>query len=296
MRRIWLALACVLATGPAWAQSTIPTTNLTLHVSSDVIGSLYTTYDSGGSHTGTPSDGSAVQVWDDLGDGIADVILRMNAASSTEPAYRSTTPLMANPALDFVTNDHMFTRNQNGTANVVASSFFTASAWTVAAAFYLEGVTANCTGASYSGHTIVSANDYLGLSVCSNAGTPTIEAHNYDGTDDSVGVAIATDRSYVAIGRLSGGNIELRVIADDCGTTDGTPAASGNTSSLTGVVNIGAGGTALNGRIGELAFYSAALTGSNLTDLGSGLASTWLGCGGAVTTPRMTLLGVGDTQ
>src|SRR5262245_3360792 len=118
----------------------LPTTNLTLHCDASDTDKVFTTYNASGSHTGTPSDGSTVEVWDDEGDGVSDVAM---IYTSARPVYRSTTPLMLNPCLDFAgagSNEFYASFNQTGLAAKAVSTFVSASAHTMAIAFYPEAI------------------------------------------------------------------------------------------------------------------------------------------------------------
>jgi hypothetical protein len=112
----------------------LPLSGLTLHCDAKDTDKLFTNLNGGGDgvHTGAPADGAAVSVWDDEGDGIADVAIIYDGNSGTRPLYRSGTPLMKHPCLDFDgIDDYIRSRNQADSAHVVASNLVTNTAYTI---------------------------------------------------------------------------------------------------------------------------------------------------------------------
>lgn len=84
-----------------------------------------------------------------------------------------------------------------------------------------------------------------------------IHVYNWDGSVDTTSTAVTEGAAYVAEWRHEGGNVYCRLN----GSTE-VSAASGNTTTLTGLLRIGAGPTAggsthaLDGMIFEMAAYS----------------------------------------
>src|SRR5262245_55838325 len=119
----------------------LPTTNLTLHCDASDTDKLFTTYSAAGTHSGTPSDGNAVQVWDDEGDGIADVALVFPSATR-EPLFRSGASALMKTGLTELdydgTNDELQTYVQDGDPIRASSDFISNSAATLAMVFYPE--------------------------------------------------------------------------------------------------------------------------------------------------------------
>lgn len=263
----------------------LPTTNLTLHCDASDTGQLFTTLNGGGSgiHTGTPGDGGAVQVWDDEGDGIADVAL-VYVTTGTEPNYRSGTPLMLLPCLDFDGSaDEIEVVTQMGGAKAI-STLLAAGAKTIAIAFYVEAATLN-SGNPYSNHILFGdTGQFLSLSVRTSGGVYFLQFYNWDGNVDVVELSLNLSTSYVVVATHNGTNLTLTLITDNGGSeTSATPVASGNTSSLSGSAGVGRGGGGgyFNGRVGEFALYNAVLAGTDLTDLKQYFYAKWLPSGGA---------------
>lgn len=247
----------------------LPTTGLTLHLRADRTNNLFTVYNSGGAHSGVPTDGNAVQVWDDEADGIADVACIFNATS--EPFYRSSVPLMVRSCLDFDGVDNYFTtKNQTGLANKALSNFIANNAFTVAVSIYPEVI--NTTAAQiYNNAAVLSdAGSFWGLHTKDESGVKKIYGFNWDGTEDKIGATINTDHSWVIIFRHDTGNLKLRTIDESLNIVDVTDVASGNTTNLTNPGLIGRNwdnSAFYNGRIMEIALYNISVVGSDFTDL-----------------------------
>lgn len=254
----------------------LPTTNLRLHVDASDTDKLFTTFSGSGVHTGTPSDGSLVQVWDDEGDGIANVALIYNTAGQTA-AWRTTTPLMLHPCLDFDGSDDFYSAyTQTGGAVKAVSDFITASAFTVLVAFRAESITS--TGAASAGHILLGDDGgYFGLSLRNVSGQRKISGYNWDGTSDVVQSDISENTDYVVMYRHESGNLYMSIN----GGSEVGPVASGNTQSVASTLSVGslAGGVTFNGRIGEIAIYNAALSGTPLSDAISYFTGKWLSAG-----------------
>jgi hypothetical protein len=260
----------------------LPTTNLTLHLDASDTDNLFTTWVDGGPHTGTPGDGGVVQAWKAESDGS---VTPCNAAyyGGTAPAYRSGTPLMDLPCLDFDgTDDGMAVVSDTAVTGYRSSDqFFSTTARTILGAFYAESITATNAGAAggYSNHGITAGEDKWYLNVYNSGGQRKLELGAHDGSWKMVEVNISEATSHVFKARHDGTNLYLAV---DGGAE--SSVACGTISGDSAVIFIGRGGDAVrfNGRIGELAYYNS----SDLTNANSGvtfLRSKWQGVGGSGT-------------
>ena len=258
----------------------LPTTNLTLHLDASDTDKLFTTWVNGGAHTGTPADGNAVQAWSRETDGSLTPAHAAYNSGTTAPAYRSGTPLMLLPCLDFDgTNDEM---RIVGDATVTDyrndGLIFAASGKTIIVAFYAESIT--LTGGTDSCHSII-GNDsgYFNLYCRDEAGTKKLKFFNYDGTVNNVDQTITAGTTVVACARHDGTNVYLSVDGgSESSTASGASATWPNMSVWIGRANGGPG--FFDGRIGEIACYNAALTGTGLTDAIAYFRSKWQGVGG----------------
>jgi hypothetical protein len=255
----------------------LPTTNLTIHLDASDTDKLFTTWVDGGSHTGTPADGNAVQAWARETDGSVDPC---NAAyyGGNAPVYRSGTPLMLLPCLDFDgTNANMVLVNNTGVTNYLgSSSFFSTTARTIVVAFYAESITAANAGASSAtaNHGLICTDTHFTISLRNDGGQRKAQLAAHDGAWKMVEVNISEATSHVLSARHDGTNLYLSV---DGGAE--SSAACGTVGADTAQVLIGRSPDAVrfNGRIGELGIYSAGA--SYPTDAVAYLRSKWQGVG-----------------
>jgi hypothetical protein len=106
-----------------------------------------------------------------------------------------------------------------------------------------------------------------------NKVTPEMRAANFDGTDDSCGVAATAGTAYGIQQRHDSGTLYLL----RSGAAEAS-AASGNTASLVGTMVLGKSGTVgqyFNADIGEIVMMQAAPSASERTGMQSYLASRW---------------------
>lgn len=257
----------------------LPTTNLTLHCDAKDTDQVFTTGNGGGPgvHTGTPGDGDLIDVWDDEGDGIADVAL---ITQTTGPNYRIATPLMKHPCLDFDGSVSVLTaRDQADMANKASSSFIANNAFTILMAFWAESITTT-SSSPYNNHMLIGdSGGFWGLHLRDDTGTLKLQGYSFDGSEDFAEVAVTTGATYIAVFQHSGGNLLVSVI-DDTGTESGVASASsGNTTDLTNVMRLSRGFGAAsfyNGRIGEFAIYNAVLTGADFTNAKQYFIDQWM--------------------
>lgn len=266
----------------------LPLTNLTLHLDASDTGNLFTTFSGDGNHTGTPVDGSSVEVWNDEGDGVSDVIMLYVDA---KPEWRTTTPLMLLPCLDFDGSaDNLRSHTQNGGSQKALSNFLSSSAFTVFISFLAESITSTA-AAIYDNHQLIGdAGLFWGIHLKDEGGIKKAYGYNWDGNDDVVGGhAILENTSYLMMFRHESGSIYSAI---NGGTESST--VSGNTSDLTFPLMLGSSvSPRYSGRIGEIAIYNTALSGSNLTEATQYFIDKWVSPPAGGTTRKMLLLGVG---
>ncbi len=273
----------------------LPTTNLTVHWDASTTTHLKTTAGSLVSNsTGTPSDGDDVLVVQPETDSGVAAGLTERTSDSQAPTFRSGgSALMAHSCLDFDGSvDWIEAVGDNfaelgGRFNVL----LTAAAHTILIAFYPEVISSTGHGEN-AGHMLFGdhTSGYYGLNLYDNSGTKKIYGYMYDGSDHFVEQPLTVGESHVVMWRHESGNQYLSVdggseVSGVCGTADSAILAQG----------VSAGGgpatTLYNGRIGEIAVYNAALTGSNLTNAINYFTQKWItGGGGSVMTPYYRLL------
>jgi hypothetical protein len=260
----------------------LPTTNLTLHLDASDTDKLFTTWVDGGSHTGTPADNGAVQAWSRETDGSVTPAHAAYSTAGREPLYRSGTPLMMLPCLDFDGSDDELrvVNNTNITSYINTGSFLGDQAKTILVAFWAESITATSAD-PLENHAVVGGSESFALTCKDVGGTPKLQFCNYDGGWDTAEQTIAAGTTVVACARHDTSNIYLRVDGgSDATTASGATGLWPNT-----YLNLGrSGGTSrFNGRIGELAVYNACLTGTDLTDAIAYFRAKWQGVGGSGT-------------
>jgi hypothetical protein len=249
----------------------LPTTGLTAHFDASSAADLYTTFVSGGPHTGTPVDGSAVAVWDHAAG--ANLIFKQES-SNPLPIWRASTPLLPLPCVDFdfpvSVHQRLALTNNAGTAQPL-SAVISSSAFTLLISFYAETITSAAN--SYTAHALIGdILGYWGAFLSLVGGVPKVLAYNYDGTQDYVRLDCSAGASHVLMMRHQSGTLYASL---DGGAE--SSVASGNTSNVTGNVHLGIALSAgLYGRLGEVALYNTALTGTDLTDAVSYFTSKWL--------------------
>lgn len=267
----------------------LPTTNLTFHCDSSDTDHIFTTYVAGGADTGTPTDGSAVQAWDD-DDGKN---FRMVEVTNS-PLWRSSTPLMQLPCLDFDgTNDLMTSYAGDAGVGAAISNFFGVSAKTLLGSIYIEGIATNDATVYNNSGIFSDAGGYWGVFTKNPSGS-NYEIHFYNyvaGVTSFAITGVSLNKSYVVVMRHNGTTM-YGDLYDATGNVGTGSVSSGATASLASNFQTGKSWTTTyyNGRIGEFALYNAELTGSNLTDAIDYFTDKWTP-GGCV--PDMGLLGVG---
>ncbi len=255
----------------------LPTSGLTFHGDASVNTDLWTT-NTAGTFSGAISDGNGVIYWDDVEHGDVAAVRSM----ASPPVWRQSTPLMALPCLSFVGGLNLRLENDADTAHKVLSDVTSASAFTVVASIYVAGVT-NSSANAYSNDPVIDSGSYFGLYLKNTGSDYRLQAYVWDGSAKVVEIVVSLATSYVVMFRLESGTLYASL---DGGTE--SSVACGNISSLINQVFIGLSGAgSYNGRIGEVAIYNTALTGTSKTDALSYFTTKWLG-GGDTTAPILT--------
>lgn len=263
--------------------------SLMLHVDASDIDNIWTTFQSSGVHTGVPSDGSAIEIWDDEGDGVTNVVLRGSGAAA--PSWRSTTPLLLLPCIDFDGTNSQYTANvQNGSSSRPLSTFITAAACTVIISFYAESITN--TNVSYAAHALIAdGGGYWGIFLKNVSGQRKAVFYNYDGSEDIVEANISENTRHVVMARHDAGNLYISMN----GAAEIGPVASGNTTVLTNNMYLAFGGLGVryNGRMGEVKIWNTGNADGNLATEIASFMSKWVSAPAIPLLYTKMLLGVG---
>jgi hypothetical protein len=255
----------------------LPTTNLTARWDASTTALVYSTHTTGVAPTGTPASGGAVA-------SVASAVTATHLLDlgSTNPTWQNDNVLTL-PSLKFANaNDSLCTLDYSKT-NILASSFLSASAYTILLSFYLDTTTVPNNATVYQNMTLLAdVGQFMGLFLKKPSGYE-LHAYNWDGNADSVSVPIGYQTKHVAMVRHQSGSLYLSI---DGGVE--VSVASGSTTNLASRLAIGKrlAGTETNftGRIGEIATYNVALGGTDLSDAISYFTAKWLSGGGAVST------------
>jgi len=268
----------IIAYSRKFSTASLPSTSMTSHFDFSDISTLYKTYTNGNNPAYTDvatADADTIQIARSIFPvSTSDWTFpyRTNEGPTTSPVLRLTTPLLGTQCLDFDgSNDRLLLCNRTGT-QLAVSNIFANNAKTAILSFRCESLPAS-NGVFQPLFADQSSNFTWGMYIYNNAGTVQLLVQHFDGSYDSLfHGTIAADTNYVAVMRHDGTNIYASLNND----TE-TSTASGNTSDMTQPVYLAGCGNAsfLNGRIGEIVTYNAALTGSNLSDAITYFMNKW---------------------
>lgn len=244
---------------------------LTAHFDSRDTGNIFTAR--GNPPSGAPSDGSAVQQWDD--EAVADQVLYDTGDAGIDPLWRQTSPGLLLPCLDFDgSNDALLATTDNKATAKVLSDWATASAFTLIMALRVEASSSN-NGTIYLNEGILTdSSGYMGLLVRNDSGQVKLIGYNYDGNIDAVEANISVNTNYVVVFRHESGNIFLSI-----NNESELSAASGDTGALTGQMETGVNEDAsayLNGRIGMFKFWNTGNADGNLATEKAAMIADWV--------------------
>lgn len=263
----------------------LPASNLTFHADASVVTDLWQT-DTAGVFSTHPSDGGAVPYWDDPEHGA--MVLGVADTPNKVPFWRATSTLLPQPCLEFDgVDDYLRLFANDGSTAKTLDDLITNTAFTVFLSFRAAAVTSTSPNAYNNDVLISDDNIYWGLFLGNDSGYK-LRCFNSGGGVHVVEFPIALNTNYVVMFRHESG-----VIYASLNGGAESSLTSGNTAATFGNIRVGWANVAttfLTGRIGELAAYNVALTGSNLTDAMTYFTAKWLS---AVPPRRLSLLGVG---
>lgn len=217
--------------------------SLTAHFFAGDTDKLFTNANGGGIgvHTGTPSNGSAVNVWQDEATPATRDVILYRSGPTTAPTFASPGTMLL-PSLTFDGSDDGIASYGNNTMVPKAmSSLLGAGAKTVLMAFRMTAAATNNANVYQNSTLICDEGAYFGLHLKSNGGTHELFAYNYDGNIDvTTSIAISLNTDYVVLFRHDGTNINLSLLS---GTAGGTRVdrtmASGATQVTTSILRVG---------------------------------------------------------
>ena len=246
----------------------LPATNKTFHADAADTDRLWKEV----GMTNHPADTESVVAWDDEADATT-WFLKQNGAAP--PSYCAAGLNSLGCVRFDGTNDALRMRLDDDSAFVAISNIITNSAYTIFVAFRMEGDASNNAGAFNNDPIYGDTDGYMGLVLKTDTGVHTLNAFNYDGSEDISFVTISQSTNYVAMIKHVGGNLSINVNNGALTDTD----ASGNTSVLTGSLQVGttnSTSTFANVKIGEIIIYNADVTGTDLSDAWTFLMAKWV--------------------
>lgn len=260
----------------------LPLTNLTFHSDASVNTDVWENFQAGTPFHNTPAtDGIRPSVWDDVEHGAFSWIY---TSFNNRPFYRTVTPLMLLPCIEFIPaqiSQYKLWSNAGNPARPM-SDIFAVGAKTVLFSIYVAAIATNAANVWDNSALLSDTGSQFGIHFRDNGSATAdangvssqykIIAYNWDGNADSVELSIALSTSYVGVIRHDGTNLYLSLN----GGAE-VSVASGNTSDLSAVVKLGVStnNSYYSGRVGEIAFYNAALTGTDLSDATTYFTSKW---------------------
>lgn len=253
----------------------LPTTNLTLHCDASANTDVWKFFQAGTPfHNTTAADGDNVEVWDDVEHGSYALIYPTSGPQG--PTYSSSSPAMLHPCLLFDGfQEHLTAQADDGSA-LAMSALCGGTAKTILIAFH-PTVIATSAANPYDNVALVAdggANFGIHLKDM-GGGVYNIIAYNWDTGADTISAAITLNEDHVVCVRHDGTNLYMSVDGTDYGPT----ASNATNGGLAGACLVGANSAVsglYQGAIGEVAFYNASLTGTNLTDALAYFSDKWL--------------------
>jgi hypothetical protein len=260
----------------------LPTTNRTGHWDASDADRLFTAT----TLTGAVSNGSSVRGWDDEGDAF-DLAFMDVTLGTTVPTWVSSA-INSLGALDFDgTDDSLRLRTDSNTGGPVFDTVFNVNAKTLFIVFQMEGNATN-QAAPYD-NTGLFAEDggYFGMYLKTNGSVHSALAYNFASGAQETSITISQNVPYVAMLKHDGSTLSIE--ARDGTNTLSNSVSSGNTNASAARVHVGRGFAAafFNGKVGEIATYDAALTGTDLTDAWSYFTTKWLAAGSSPAGPLL---------
>lgn len=150
------------------------------------------------------------------------------------------------------------------------SNFISAGSGLVLVSCIIDAINLNNTTAYQNDWLIADSSAFMGLFIRNTGGGQAI-AYNWDGNEDKATATIATATPYVLHWRHEGGNVYQGVNGTE------TSVASGDTTTLTGILRMGGAGTQfLNCKVFEAATFSTVPSGADVTTIIND-CKTWIG-------------------
>lgn len=261
---------------------------------------VFTSWNNPPPHTGTPSDGSSIQVvQDDATPSTRSEILTYTGGTGNTPTWKSPGAMALPSALFDGTNDYLIGYQYSGIGTRAISQYFASNGKTlIIAARLTASATNNAT--IYQNTALMSdGGAYMGIHFKTISGTTYAYGYNYDGSADvTTGIAVNLDQDYIFELRHGTGpnRITLTVVTGAGGSSSTSQfTTSGSTSAMTGTFTIGKSYQTHyhTGYVGEIRCDNTDLGASSSER--SAMITSWLPSGGYTLTSDVgafTLTGI----
>lgn len=256
---------------------------LTAHYDASDTGNLFTTFDSGGSHSGTPSDGNEVQAWDNEA-GISDQVMTFHDAASESATFRSGGSALMKAGLTELQieadEDYYTFWNQTGSSEKLATAYLGTTSWTLLAAIYPTNISAT-DPQPYENHALwaVSPGGNWGCFLRDNSG-PKILTYGFDSADRVAELSIAINEVSIVAARYTGSQVAITVVDSAGNRTDAaTNCTTPDLSTGTQRLHMGASVFPFpnyHGRIGEFKIWDSGDADGTLDDEIESFKTKWL--------------------
>ena len=251
---------------------------LTAHYDASDTGQLFTTFVSSGVHTGTPSNGGTVEVWDDEA---ADDQAFMFEGAGQAPTYRSPASALMRPGLlselDFNGTSHrLVLYDQVGASAHLASSMLTTSGHVVMVALYPEAITSTATNPWDREAVIATVNDNWGIYLWNDGGTRRVSFYFTDGADHLVTATIVLNVPSLIVAMHTGIYLQITVTTPSTYVESPTETCGTNSGLATALCLGQSTHEYFNGRIGELKIWNTGDADGDITGEYTTLLNKWI--------------------
>lgn len=227
---------------------------------------LFTNYD----RSGQATDGQSVRHWDDESDATTYSFAHSNSGAS--PTFDADGFNGVGCLLFDGSDDKLYFSTDDYGSWPAISTLISASAWTLFASFVMTGDGGSTDPSYVSNDRIIGDGLYWGVYLSTVGGQSKCSAFQYTaGGAKYATVNISQNTEYVVCAKYDGTDLTIDI---NNGALTATTTA-GNISDVTNIAMMGAG-TFLTGKIGEIAIYNTALSGTNLSDTWSYMTSKWI--------------------
>lgn len=246
----------------------LPSANKTFHADASVTTDVWMTT----AKATHPTNGQTPLVWDDVGNATLNAFYT-GAGGGTHTWVSN--GINGLGSMDLTTSGSFRMYTEPGfSAQPAVSNFITNAAGTLFMVLQVQNAPSTNSANTWQNTKVIGDNsEFMGLFAKSSGGVHTMMAYNWDGSDDKASMTFALNTPLVVMWKHGGGNLTLDI------NDSGSPAtvASGNTSNVSAHVNmVGISSGTIDALCGEVVFYNAALSGTDLSDAWAYFIAKWV--------------------